>query len=127
MPIYTYHCSSCDHEFEELLSVAKGDDPQSCPECTGMAHKVIAGCNFNLPGDGWVSKNGRINKQMREKNKKLAAKEEEQKRGGLVPSLVPNVGGEQTGSWRDAAKLAKDKGKDTTAYAKKAREESSSR
>jgi len=127
MPIYTFQCSACDNEFEELLSVAEGEEPQECPKCKGEAHKIIAGCNFNLPGDGWASKNGRIAGQMRDKNKKLAAKEEEQKRGGLVPTLVPNVGGERTDSWSDAAKLAKDKGKDTTAYEKKAREQSSSR
>lgn len=125
MPIYTFHCSSCDHEFDELLSVADGENPQECPECKGDAHKVISGCNFNLPGDGWVSKNNRISGQMREKNKRLAVKEEEQKRSGRVPSLVPNVGGERTESWSDAAKLAKDKGKDTSGYEKKAREEAS--
>jgi putative FmdB family regulatory protein len=122
MPIYTYHCSSCDHEFDELLSVTEGDEPQKCPKCKGESRKVISGCNFNLPGDGWVSKNGRIAAQMREKNKRLAGKEDEMKRGGRVPSLVPNVGGELTDSWKDAAKLAKDKGKDSSGYEKKARE-----
>jgi len=35
MPIYEYHCESCNHEFEELLNVSKRDEPinNPCPEC----------------------------------------------------------------------------------------------
>ena len=35
MPIYEYHCESCEHEFEELLHVSKRGEPleEPCPEC----------------------------------------------------------------------------------------------
>ena len=35
MPIYEYHCESCNYEFEELLPVSKRDEPleSPCPEC----------------------------------------------------------------------------------------------
>ena len=35
MPMYEYYCESCEHQFEELLSVSKRDDPinEPCPNC----------------------------------------------------------------------------------------------
>jgi putative FmdB family regulatory protein len=32
MPLYSYHCNSCAHEFQEL--VYPGDTP-ACPSCAG--------------------------------------------------------------------------------------------
>ena len=124
MPMYLYECQDCDEQFEEMALIAKREDPQACPECGEVnSRKILTAANLNFPGDGWASKNGRIENQMREKNKRLRKKEDEQKRSGLVPSLVPNVGGEQVKDWSDAAKLAKDKGKVTTGYEKYARKE----
>jgi hypothetical protein len=77
-------------------------------------------------GDGWASKNNRIAGQMKDKNKRLKGKEREQKGDGMIPTLAPNVGGEQTSSWAEAAKLAKDKGKDTSGYDRLARKETKS-
>jgi len=117
MPIYDFQCQSCQHTFERMLSVAEGGEPQACPECGSEdSKKLVVPVNFNLPGDNWASKNNRIAGQMRDKNRKLAAKEQEQKDAGLVPTLVPNVGGERCDSWTDAKKLAKEKGKDTSGY-----------
>jgi hypothetical protein len=53
----------------------------------------------------------------------LADKEREAKGDGMIPSLQPNVGGEQVSSWAEASKLAKDQGKDTSGYEQRAREE----
>jgi putative FmdB family regulatory protein len=33
MPVYEYACSSCAHEFEELVSMS-GDTLVACPQCT---------------------------------------------------------------------------------------------
>ena len=35
MPIYEYHCESCNYQFEELFPVSKRDEPLElpCPEC----------------------------------------------------------------------------------------------
>jgi hypothetical protein len=74
-------------------------------------------------GDGWASKNLRVASQMRRKNERLGAREREMKGDGTVPQLVPNVGGERTESWSDAAKLAKDRGHDASGYEHRAREE----
>ena len=33
MPVYTYHCDQCDHEFEKYQSFSE-DSLTSCPECS---------------------------------------------------------------------------------------------
>lgn len=117
MPIYEYQCQACEHVFERLLSVEEGSHPQECPECgVTDSKKLVVPVNFNLPGDDYPSKNHRISGQMRDKNKRLTAKQDEAKREGRVPSLVPNVGGEEVKDWTEAKKLAKSKGKDTKGY-----------
>ena len=115
MPTYLYECQDCDLSFEAITGIATRNDPQECPGCgQSNSQKLISAPNLNFPGDDWASKNGRVAGQMREKNKRLAKREHDFKRDGLVPSLTPNVGGEQVASWSEAAKLAKSKGKKTS-------------
>jgi len=35
MPIYDYKCSSCEHEFERILSISRRNEPieNECPNC----------------------------------------------------------------------------------------------
>jgi putative FmdB family regulatory protein len=113
MPIYEYFCEKCNLNFEQFLPVAKYGDPVVCPDCGGASKKLISHCNFNLPGDDFPSKNGRIKKQMAAKNVRLDAKMRDMPK----TTLVPNVDGEQTGTWSEAQKLAKDKGKVSETYA----------
>lgn len=112
MPTYEYLCEGCNRKFEEIRPISEYDAPVSCPECGGAGKKLVSRCNFNLPGDDWPSKNGRIKRQMAAKNRRLDAKAKD------LPkvSLVPNVGGEQTDSWAEAQKLAKSKGKVSDSY-----------
>lgn len=124
MPIYRYECQDCQEQFDGMASISKRDDPQECPACgVSNSQKLISAPNLNFPGDGWASKNLRVEKQMRDKNMRLAKREAEMKRSGQVPKLVPNVGGERTESWSEAAKLAKSQGKSTTGYERRARKE----
>lgn len=53
MPIYEYHCQSCQHEFEKLQKIS--DAPLSdCPECHQPAlKKKISAAGFRLSGSGW--------------------------------------------------------------------------
>lgn len=126
MPIYAYHCDDCEKDFDRFLKVADYDQPQKCEHCNSEnTQKKVVMTNFNLPGDGWASKNLRIKDQMRKKNEKLKAKEKE-RWGGKV-TLAPNVDGERVESWKDAKSLAKSKGKDTTSYDKKIQKENSSK
>lgn len=127
MPTYNYECDTCCNEFEELTPLAQYQDPQPCPECGELAKRVMGAFPGTIfRGDNWSSKNNRIAGQMREKNKRLEAKEREQKGDGMIPSLAPNVGGEKTDSWAEASKLAKSKGKDTSGYDSRARKETKS-
>jgi len=127
MPIYAYRCEPCEHDFDVRKSFAEYNTPESCPECGKEARKLVTAANVVFKGDGWTSKNGRIAGQMRDKNQRLKAKEEQAKRDGVVPQLAPNVDGERTSSWDDAAKLAASKGKDTSGYKKMAAKEKASK
>ena len=53
MPIYEYHCTACDHEFEEIQKVS--DDPiTDCPAChKPKAEKLVSAAGFQLKGTGW--------------------------------------------------------------------------
>jgi len=126
MPSYTYHCEPCDVDFDDLIPMAQYQDPQPCPDCGTSSKRILAGFPGTIfRGDDWATKNHRIAGQMRAKNERLKVKENEQKGDGMIPSLAPNVGGERTDSWSDAAKLAKDQGKDTSGYDRLARKENS--
>ena len=124
MPTYEYQCEKCDHAFERSLRIAQYQDPQDCPECgEGPAKRMISGgVGFILRGDGWAGKNNRVRGQMRAKNRRLDAAQAErgQDAGG---KLAPNVEGERVGSWSEATKLARSKGKDTSGYEARARKE----
>lgn len=124
MPMYEYGCESCGAIFDKRVKLADRNKEQECPECgsTDVGRRVTP-VNFNLPGDDWVGKNLRIKDQMRKKNERLKRKEDEMKRDAPVTRLMPNVGGERVGSWSEAAKLAKSRGKDTSGYKQLARKE----
>lgn len=128
MPIYVYECGDCGVRFDEMIRLADYDTAEvSCGACGSKnTERIITPVNFNLPGDSWPSKNNRIAGQMRRKNKRLSQRQDDMKRDGFVPKLVPNVGGEQTDSWQDAKKLAKDKGRDTSGYDAMVRKENAS-
>jgi len=117
VPIYAYRCDACESDFDLILPVSKYDEPQSCETCGAPVKKVVTAVNFNLPGDGWPSKNERIAKQMRAKNSVLTTKQNERLREQPHVKLVPNVNGERVDSWGDAQKLASSQGKDATTYA----------
>jgi len=64
---------------------------------------------------------------MADRRRKAGIRQEEKVRDGGIPGgkLVPNVSGERVGSWEEAGKLAKSKGKSTEGYAKMAAKEKS--
>lgn len=118
MPFYEYTCPECEQTHTKRLAVANRDNPRPCPhcECQETTRVTIHAPRVNFVGDGWASKNGRIKRQMAEKNRRLKAKEEEQKRDAPGMRLAPNVGGERVDSWKEAQKLAESKGLNTDSY-----------
>lgn len=117
MPFYSYYCDQCDLEYQHKAPMADSDKEQPCIECGVLNPRMWKPTtNFILKGDGWAGKNSRIANQMREKNKKLDARQNEMKRDAPSVTLAPNVDGERVDSWSDAQKLAKSKGKNTESY-----------
>lgn len=114
MPFYGYTCPDCGREFDRRLPLSRYNEPQACPDCGTTAKKQVSVPMFNLVGDDWPGKSLRVKSEMAEKNKRISARQAANH--GTPATLVPNVEGERTGSWADAAKLAKDKGKDTSGY-----------
>lgn len=70
MPIYSYRCDKCGHQFDELMRMS--DPNPTCPKVVGHADladdpigvPVICGCSttkllsagsFQLKGSGWAS------------------------------------------------------------------------
>lgn len=48
MPMYSYRCEECGHDFEELVSMAKRDSVR-CPECGGTVRRAWEGpCTFGI-------------------------------------------------------------------------------
>lgn len=33
MPLYEYHCESCEHDFEKRRAIQEADAPLQCPTC----------------------------------------------------------------------------------------------
>lgn len=117
MPTYDYRCAGCENSYTARLSMKDCNIPQPCPECGEMGDKVPSVPQIIFKGDGWMTKNGRVSAQMKEKNRRLDARQQEMKRETNVGgTLVPNVNGERVDSWSDAQKLAKDKGKNADSY-----------
>ena len=53
MPIYEYHCPSCNSQFELLRPMSKADEGVSCPSCNNGAQKVISTfTSFSKESDG---------------------------------------------------------------------------
>lgn len=123
MPIYAYECPD-GHAFDRHLPLAEFETPQTC-ECGEPGNRVISPVGFVLKGDGWPGKNLKIRGQMTAKNNRLSKKSRERSRDAPGMRLAPNVDGERVDSWEDAQKLAASKGKDTTSYGSRVREEQS--
>lgn len=123
MPEYAYTCSGCGGNFTRRLEMSKRHDPQTCT-CGEVAEMVVGeGVGTVLRGDSWPGKATRVKNQMAERRARVGLREEQLKREGPGVRLLPNVGGEQVDSWAEATRLAASRGKDTSGYEGKARQE----
>jgi len=111
MPAYTYRCSVCSTTFDRSLPLACYQEPQTCV-CGATAERVLEPVGVILKGDGWPGKNLKIRGQMAQKNRRLSGKAKD----APTAALVPNVGGDETGTWAEAQKKAASEGKDTSTY-----------
>lgn len=52
MPIYEYHCKTCDETFEIFQKIS--DAPLGkCPKCGKSIKRLISQTTFTLKGGGW--------------------------------------------------------------------------
>lgn len=53
MPLYEYHCDSCEHEFEALQKISD-ESLIHCPACDeATLRKLVSAAGFRLKGEGW--------------------------------------------------------------------------
>jgi len=128
MPTYTFHCKSCDTDFD--LKLRMGDrTTHPCTSCQSLDNtRVFSPMSVVLEGDGWTGKNIKIRGQMKRKNARIAPKEREFVRDSnemKTMTIQPNVDGERTDTWVEARELARSKGKDTSGYDTYVRKEKS--
>jgi putative FmdB family regulatory protein len=116
MPTYEYRCTSCNTVREEIHSI-KATPEFFCNGCEGI--KPLSRMISSNPG-GFVVKGDsptKLWKETRLRRKKNADLDVKQiERYGSGPKLQPNVAGQETETWTDAQKLAKDAGIDTSTY-----------
>jgi putative FmdB family regulatory protein len=125
VPYYGYRCDKCEVEFDVRKPLSESGIVEACPECGDPTRKLVVPVGFVLKGDDFPGKNNRVSGQMKASRVAAGRRQDERVRDGSLPGgrLVPNVGGEQVGSWEEAGNLAKSKGKDTEGYEKKAAED----
>lgn len=52
MPIYEYHCDTCDRSFETMQRI--NDPPlESCDQCGSPVRKLLSAPAFQFKGSGW--------------------------------------------------------------------------
>ncbi len=120
MPIYSYLCPQCIQTFEDMIKLEDYQKPQACPTCGTPSPRKMEAPGLNFPGEDWMTKNLRVERQMRANRERAGKRSEERKLDGGLPTLIPNVGGEETKTWGDAARLASEKGLDPSGYVEKA-------
>lgn len=81
MPVYTYKCDTCGHQFDIRQRFA--DDPLTkCPQCENEIRRVITQVGVVFKGSGFYvtdNRNGRSNGQVNGKGKSQSEKTSETK------------------------------------------------
>jgi len=67
MPIYTYVCAHCKHEYEQLVKSHKSRPPRKCPKCDkgGRQERQISTGNLRFKGAGFYCNDYPRNKKRR--------------------------------------------------------------
>lgn len=121
MPTYEYKCNECG-VIEEIVHSIKESPLIECPYCKNKGKKVTMERLISLNKGGFIFKQWteaqayKIKRDRYNKSEELGKKQKE--RYGEGPKLVPNVGGEEVGSWEEAKKLAASKKLNTNTYDK---------
>jgi len=121
MPVYTYKCS-CG----EMRDVAHklGEKPEVlCDKCGEPMNRYATGGSGSYIKGPTASKYYMEERRLRKKRAQMSVTQLE--RYGNK-GLIPNINGEEIGSWKDAKMIAQDKGEDTSKFNKYLKKESRS-
>ncbi len=79
MPIYSYRCKECGHEFEQRQRMS-ADALTDCPECNGRIRRVVNSVGVVFKGSGFYvtdnrngAKNGKTRKSSKSKDEKSSS------------------------------------------------------
>lgn len=112
--VYDYKCTKCG-KIEEQYHGMKESPEFKCSACGEPSERI-----FTINRTGFIIRGEAPSKVFREKNYRQKRNADlgvrQLERYGSGPQVVPNVGGEEVGSWSEASRLAKDKGLRTDTY-----------
>jgi putative FmdB family regulatory protein len=78
MPLFDFHCTACDHEFEALVRAQ--DPPARCPRCQSAAiEKLLSGFALHTDDRHQAAVADSRRRQIRANKDKLVAEEEYRK------------------------------------------------
>ena len=120
MPTYDYLCSTCN-KHTQLIRKITDISPAMCPTCAAQMQVVILSApSVNLKNfNGWPDKASKFNREMLKRNEEAGkAQATSHKAAAMMPNLVDPTTNEtiQLDSWKDAKKLAGEKGLDVNSY-----------
>jgi putative FmdB family regulatory protein len=79
MPLYDFHCTTCDHEFEALVR-PQDPAPTTCPACRGTSiEKLLSGFALHTEERHRAAVKDSRQRQIRANKDKLVAEEEYRK------------------------------------------------
>ncbi len=122
MPTYRYRCSSECGEEKVVIHGIKEEPEILCPACGSTMCRAITASSAGVVMKGMTpSKAWKEARYRKKRHAELGVRQIE--RYGHGPSLIPNIGGEETGTWLEAAKLAEEKGLDSKKFEELAHKE----
>lgn len=109
MPVYTYHCENCDHEFDERQSFSE-ENLKDCPNCNKkeVLYKIYKPAQIVFKGSGYYVTDNKSKKSTMNKSSKT-----EEKKSGEGPAK------EKSSKSDTPAKNEKPSGTEKSAPAKK--------
>ena len=123
MPTYTYACK-CSHSLDLVHSMLE-KPVVVCPCCSSnMSRQITGGSGSYFKG---MSGSKAYREKRYQKKRQAEIKVRQLEKYGGQNKLIPNVNGQETASWKEAAQLAKDCGANTSTYEKLKRVEDASK
>ncbi len=109
MPVYSYTCTNpeCEIVREDDASMTSFKEHHPlCEECGSVCNYVYIPTVPQVafkdgPSGGWPSKANHFKEYRRKQSEKME-KRQKDRYGHLSRDAVPNIGGVETGSWREA-------------------------